>query len=167
MSSSNIEIVSIWISPGHDFKGRHGLSRESHGVQMLNEVECAAGKGLVGDRFFGHDENYKGQITFFAWEVGEEVRRSLQLSDIDMSAFRRNVLTRGIDLNTLIGQTFELNSVRFFGTEECSPCHWMDEAVGPGTCDLLKNRGGLRCRILTDGVLRCGPAALHLMPDTA
>ena len=63
-------------------------------------------------------------------------------------------MTRGVDLNKLIGQDFEIQGVHFHGTQECRPCYWMDRAVGPGAEEFLKGRGGLRARILTDGTLR-------------
>jgi MOSC domain-containing protein YiiM len=67
---------------------------------------------------------------------------------------RRNVITRDVDLNELIDQDFEVQGVRFYGTQECSPCYWMDRAIAPGAEKFLKGRGGLRARILTDGTLR-------------
>ena len=62
----------------------------------------------------------------------------------------------GIDLNSLIGVEFEVQGVRFAGTEQCKPCHWMDSALGHGAENWLQGRGGLRARILTDGALQCG-----------
>ena len=53
-----------------------------------------------------------------------------------------------------IGKEFEIQGVRFEGVCECSPCSWMNTALGPGAEEWLKGRGGLRARILTDGVLR-------------
>jgi len=67
---------------------------------------------------------------------------------------RRNVITAGIDLNRLIGEEFVLQGVRFAGVEECRPCYWMEQALGPGAEAALRGRGGLRARILTDGPLR-------------
>ena len=64
------------------------------------------------------------------------------------------MVTRGIDLNELVGVEFELQGVRFQGTEECRPCEWMNHAIGPGAEELLRGRGGLRARILSDGILR-------------
>lgn len=52
-------------------------------------------------------------------------------------------------------------SVRFLGVKPCSPCAWMDAAIAAGAWKLLKGRGGLRARILTDGVIRRGSALLH------
>ena len=57
------------------------------------------------------------------------------------------------NLNDLIGQDFEIQGVRFHGTEECRPCYWMDQAIAPGTEEFLKGRGGLRARMLTSGKL--------------
>ena len=64
------------------------------------------------------------------------------------------MITRGVDLNELIGQEFEVQGVRFFGMEECRPCYWMDRAFAPGAQQFLKGRGGLRAKILTYGRLR-------------
>jgi MOSC domain-containing protein YiiM len=117
-------------------------------------VECVAGRGLRGDRYFNHQENYKGQITFFSLEVFDELCGALQVEGVCRSSVRRNVFTRGVDLNELIGKDFEVQGIRFHGTEESRPCHWMNRAVAPGTQEFLSGRGGLRARILSDGILR-------------
>ena len=67
---------------------------------------------------------------------------------------RRNIITRGVDLNSLVGKEFEIQGVSFAGVCECSPCHWMNDAIAPGAEAALHGRSGLRARILTDGVLR-------------
>ncbi len=118
------------------------------------EIECIAGRGLRGDRFFDFKENYKGQITFFDGEVYDEARGTLGVEDRPPSVFRRNVVIEGVDLNAWIGVEFEIQGVRFRGTEECSPCYWMDAALGPGAEKLLKGRGGLRAMILSSGKMR-------------
>jgi MOSC domain-containing protein YiiM len=161
----NVELHDIWISPGHDFKGRHGLGRLGHGVRRVAEVLCHAGKGIEGDRYHGENPGGKTQITFLSLEVVEEMRRTLGIALPDPSVLRRNVLLSGVDLNTLIGRKFRLGGLLFEGMEECRPCYWMDEAVGPGANAFLAGRGGLRCRILEDGILRCGPALLEV-PDS-
>ena len=117
-------------------------------------VECVAGHGLRGDRYFDHLEDYKGQITFFSLDVFDELSGALQFEDVCPSSLRRNVFTRGVDLNELIGKDFEVQGIRFHGTEESRPCHWMNRAVAPGTQEFLSGRGGLRARILSDGILR-------------
>lgn len=118
------------------------------------ELSCVAGRGIRGDRFFEYKDDYKGQITFFSMEVFEEVCNRLGVRDKSPSVTRRNVITADVDLNSLVGQEFEIQGVRFAGTSECSPCYWMDLAIAPGAEKLLQGRGGLRARILSDGILR-------------
>lgn len=121
----------------------------------VSSAECVAGRGLRGDRYFDHQENYKGQITFFSLEVFDELCRALQVEGgVCPSAVRRNVFTRDVDLNDLIGKDFDVQGVRFHGTEESRPCYWMERAIAPGTKEFLRGRGGLRARIVSDGVLR-------------
>jgi len=149
-----ILIAGLYRSPGHNYFGHHGKAPGSHPLLDCKEVTCVAGRGLVGDRFFDHKEGYKGQITFFEWEVYEDLVASLGVTRYHPGVFRRNAITVGVALNDLIGKEFEVQGVRFEGVAECSPCYWMDCAFGPGAEEALKGRGGLRARILTDGVLR-------------
>jgi MOSC domain-containing protein YiiM len=150
-----MQIRHLFISPGHNYRGHHGKPPGEHPILEVDEVECVAGRGLVGDRFFDYKPEFKGQITFFAWEILQRLRAELGLAEATPAATRRNVITEGVDLNTLIGEEFELQGVRFAGTEECSPCYWMNRAFGnEETEEWLRGNGGLRARILTDGVLR-------------
>jgi MOSC domain-containing protein YiiM len=109
---------------------------------------------LRGDRFFGHRNDYKGQLTLFAWEVYVALRDSRAEGNTSPARLRRNIIVEGADLNALIGVQFELQGVSLAGTEECRPCYWMDQAIGDGAESWLRGRGGLRCRILSDGWLR-------------
>lgn len=152
-------IRRLYISPGHNFYGHHGGSPGEHPMLEVAEMRCVAGRGVEGDRFFDYKPDFKGQITFFAEEVYAELCAQFGVHDRPPSAFRRNVITRGVDLNSLIGREFVVQGVRFRGTGECSPCYWQDGAFAPGTEAALKDRGGLRAKILTDGVLRPGPAS--------
>jgi MOSC domain-containing protein YiiM len=151
---AGLVVEEIWISGGHDFKGRHGLGREENEVVRVDEVECVTGMGLEGDRYFGFKKNYKGQVTFFAMEMIEELRE--KYGEVRSSVVRRNVLVRGGDLPGLLGRRFAVQGVVFEGSEECRPCYWMEEAVGPGAEDFLKGncRGGIRARIVKGGRLR-------------
>jgi len=117
-------------------------------------IECVAEHGIRGDRFFDYRENYKGQISFFSLEIFDELCGAFELQDCSPSLVRRNVITRDIDLNSLIGQEFDVQGMRFVGTEECRPCYWMNQAIAPGAEAFLKGRGGLRAKILSDGFLR-------------
>jgi hypothetical protein len=151
-----IMIQHLFISPGHNFFGHHGGEAGTNGLLEVNEIECVAGHGIRGDRFFDFRDDYVGQITFFSSEVFRDVCRSLGVDLPSAGAARRNVVTEGVDLNSLIGQQFTVQGVRFQGVAECKPCYWMDQAIAPGAEAALQGRGGLRARILSDGVLRVG-----------
>jgi len=148
-----MRVCHLFISPGHNFFGHHGQAPGEHPLIAMERIECVAGQGIRGDRFFNYKADYKGQITFFSMEVFEALQRELQLPGARPENTRRNVFVRGADLNALIGQMFEVQNVRFEGVEECRPCAWMDQALGPGAEQWLRGRAGLRCRILTSGVI--------------
>lgn len=150
---SLVEICHLYISTGHNFYGHQGREPDDYPAVEVPMIECVAGHGIRGDRFFDYQENYKGQITFFALEVFDELCGVLEVQNCFPGLVRRNVMTRGVDLNKLIDQDFEIQGLRFHGTGECRPCYWMDRAVAPSAEKFLKGRGGLRARILTDGVL--------------
>jgi MOSC domain-containing protein YiiM len=155
-TSPPIRIEHLYLSPGHNFFGHHGQPPGEHPMIEVEEMRCLAGRGIEGDRFFDFKPDYKGQITFFSGEIYDELCTRLDVWDKPPSAFRRNVITRGVDLNTLIGREFVIQGVRFLGMAECSPCEWQDGAFAPGTEAALTGRGGLRAKILNDGVLRAG-----------
>lgn len=151
-----VQIEHIYISLGHNFFGHHEKPPGDHPIVEVDQVECLAGRGLEGDRFLDYKTNYPGQITFFSMEVYEELCRATGIFDKVPGALRRNVFVRGVDLNTLIGQSFSIQGIAFSGSRECSPCHWMDLSFGPGAEAFLQNRGGLRAKILASGILRLG-----------
>jgi MOSC domain-containing protein YiiM len=155
---SAVSIRHIFISPGHNFFGRHGQPAGDHLTIAVDSVHCVAGRGLEGDRFFNYRPDYNGQVTFFEWEVFESTRREFAAPALKPDVFRRNVLIEGVHLNALVGSRFALGGIEFEGISEAKPCHWMDHAVGPGAERWLRGRGGLRAKILTDGELHCGPA---------
>jgi MOSC domain-containing protein YiiM len=151
-----MRIENLYISPGHNYFGHHGQPAGTAPVVEVEEAVLVAGKGIEGDRFFDYKENYKGQITFFSQEVYEALCARFQVWDRGPGVFRRNAVVSGADLNTLIGVEFEVQGIRFLGTAECTPCHWMDEAFHPGAEEALRGHGGLRAKILSGGTLRRG-----------
>jgi MOSC domain-containing protein YiiM len=124
-------------------------------------------RGLEGDLFLDFKPDYKGQITFFQGEIYDELCARFDVWDKAPCVFRRNVITRGVDLNTLVGQEFTIQGVRFLGTAECTPSHWQDGAFAPGTEAALQGRGGLRAKILTDGVLHVDAPPASVSERTA
>jgi MOSC domain-containing protein YiiM len=151
---SSVRIEFLYISSGHMYFGRHGMEPSDFPAIEVKEVECVAGRGIRGDRFFNGKPDQKGQVTFFSMEVFELMCRELNVRDRPPSVLRRNIFVRGIDLGSLIGGPFQVQDVLFEGVEECRPCYWMDRAFGPGAEAFLKGRGGLRARIAGDGILR-------------
>ncbi len=162
-TTHHIELIGFFISPGHNFFGHHEKPPGRNPVVEVDQIECIAGMGISGDRFFDYKENYKGQITFFAFEVYERMCTELVVNNVCPSAMRRNVITRGIDLNGLIGEEFEIQGVLFEGVQECRPCYWMNRAVAAGAEEFLRGNGGLRARILSDGLLKRGDAKLTVI----
>ena len=149
-------IRHLCISSGHNFFGHHGRPAGEHPSVEVPEIECIAARGIRGDRFFDFKENYKGQITFFAIEDYEAVCKVLGVCNKTPAVFRRNVITQDFEVLRFLGMEFEIQGVRFRGTEECAPCYWLNAAFAPGTERFLKGRGGLRAVILTSGTLRIG-----------
>ena len=151
-----MNIQHLFISPGHNFFGHHGEEAGKNPLDEVREIECVAGHGIRGDRFFDYKEDYKGQITFFSSEVFHDVCRVLTAGEKSPGVARRNVVTQGIDLNSLVGRRFLVQGIDFEGVCECRPCYWMDQAIAPGAEEALQGRGGLRARILSSGILRTG-----------
>ena len=160
---ATVEILKSWVSPVHGFKKKLKEVEQLSAVESREVITCVAGHGIEGDRYYDHKEDYKGQITFFSEEVASQMEDELNVSGFDRSAMRRNVLISGIDLNSLIGKRFKLGEVIFSGSEECAPCGWMEEAVGPGAHGWLKGNGGLRCRIETTGQVKTGSQELKIL----
>ena len=133
----------------------------------LAAVEVArahAGRGLEGDRYFdgrGTFSNAHGRghdLTLVEAEVLDEL--SLPEGRLRAEDARRNVVTRGIDLNALVGKRFRVGDVQCFGQRLCEPCAHLERltaAAGrPGTLRALIHKGGLRADVLTDGEIRVG-----------
>jgi MOSC domain-containing protein YiiM len=157
-----MQIRQIFISPGHNYFGHHGRAADDYPLVEVAQIECIAGHGIRGDRFYDYRDDYKGQITFFSLEVFERLAAHFGLVNKSAGAVRRNVIVSGVDLNELIGEEFSIQGVRLRGTAHCKPCYWLDQAVVPGTEKFLEGNGGLRAQILSDGVITVGDAQLVL-----
>ena len=155
-------IRQIFISPGHNYFGHHGKPPDDYPLVEVPQIECVAGHGIRGDRFYDYRDNYKGQITFFSFEVFERLLEHFDRRSESPGVLRRNVIVSGIDLNDLIGEEFSIQGVSLRGTGHCKPCYWLDQAFAPGTEEFLEGNGGLRAQILTDGAIALGDAQLLL-----
>ena len=126
-------------------------------------VACEAGRGLAGDRYREMKSGHKRQITFFDLAVHRALQALFPGLAFETDIYRRNVITEGVDLNSLVGHRFRLGGVLFEGVEECRPCYWMDGALGPGAETAMKGHGGLRARILKSGTIRKGLQELTVL----
>jgi MOSC domain-containing protein YiiM len=148
-----MKILHLYLSPEHNYFGHHGQPAGEEPMMEVEQVECVAAAGIRGDRFFNYKPDYKGQVTFFAIETYERLCEQLQVTHHTPSVFRRNIITQGVDLRELIGQEFEVQGIRFLGTQESAPCYWMEQAFAPGAEAALKGYGGLRAKVLSSGKL--------------
>jgi MOSC domain-containing protein YiiM len=129
-------------------------------MQSVDQVHAVPGKGLEGDRYFLRQGTfYKPQpdreLTLIEAEAIEAMKRELNV-DYGLSDSRRNIVTRGVPLNHLVGKEFWIGEVKARGLRLCEPCSHLQklshEKVLPG----LVHRGGLRAEILTEGTIRVG-----------
>ena len=151
-----MKILHLFLSPDHSYVGHYGGPAGDSPMIEDDTIDCVAGSGIRGDRYFDHKPDYKGQITFFEIETHRRLCDQFGVFDKGPESYRRNVIVEGQDLNELIGKEFEVQGVRFLGIEEASPCLWMDEAFGTGALKALVGKGGLRAKILVGGNLRQG-----------
>ncbi len=115
-----------------------------------------AGKGLVGNRYYFEDGAKPGQaLTLIAAEALEAMAAEHGI-EITAAASRRNVLTRGIDLNALVGKRFRVGAVDCVGVELCEPCKDLERMTKPGVIKGLAHRGGLNADIVSDGEISVG-----------
>ncbi len=130
---------------------------------LMREVHAIPGKGLEGDRYcaavgsFSDKPGPARQVTLIEMEAIEALRRDYQIT-VDPKAARRNIVTRGVALNHLVGHTFRIGPVTLAGIRLCEPCTHLEGLTQPGVLRGLVHRGGLRAQILTDGVIRVGDA---------
>jgi MOSC domain-containing protein YiiM len=135
----------------------------------VDSVRAVAGRGLEGDRYFLRTGTYSRkdgadrEITLIESEALDALLRDYGLT-IDASETRRNVATRDVALNHLVGRTFRVGEATVRGLRLCEPCGHMERLCGKRVRPGLVHRGGLRAQILTDGVIRLGDPIEILEP---
>ncbi|MGK0393632.1 MULTISPECIES: MOSC domain-containing protein [Alcanivorax] len=129
-------------------------------VENQPAVQLRAGCGIVGDRHYRRNAKPEEQITLIESEAIDSFNREYQ-QQVVPSTLRRNVLTKGVDLNALEGREFQLGNIRLRGIELCEPCSVVGQLLAGDltpkqVINALLGRGGLRCEILSSGVVRVG-----------
>jgi hypothetical protein len=131
-------------------------------MRLLDSARALAGRGLEGDRYADGKGTFSSRgarrpgydLTLIAAEVIEIL--TARDARLDFASTRRNVLTRGIDVNALVGRDFAVSGVRCRGRRLAEPCAHLERLHGPGLLRPLIHRGGLRADILTDGSIQNG-----------
>ena len=138
----------------------HIASAAKGPVQALDHAVLIPGVGLEGDRYaLKQGTFYKPEpafeLTLIEAEAIEALRRDY---DVELAAgdARRNIVTRGVPLNHLVGREFVIGEVRIRGIRLCEPCDHLQKVTGQHVIKGMRHRGGLRAQILTQGTIRVG-----------
>ncbi len=137
----------------------------------VNSIEAIAHRGLVGDRYYANSGTFSGaeplgpgrEITLIEEESVSVLSEQLH-QKINPAQLRRNVMTRGIRLNDLVGREFIIGQIRLMGVRLCHPCAHLERLSGWDVLKHLKDRGGLRADILDNGWLHVGDT-VNVHPD--
>ena len=131
-------------------------------------ARAVPGRGLEGDRY--HDGtgsfSWKGRgggrdLSLIAAEALEALAAERGI-ELDGAGSRRNVMTRGVDLDALLGRRFRIGEVTCIGVRPCEPCAHLAALTDPGVLAGLAGRGGLRADVLTGGAIAVGDAIMAL-----
>jgi len=144
------QIISIYITPS-----------AGEPPQAVDQVQAVPGLGLQGDRYFLQQGTYSDkpspgrQLTLIESEALDDLAAGAGIH-LDGAQSRRNLLTRGVQLNALVGVTFRIGAVTVHGVRLCEPCEYLEGLTQPGVLRGLVHRGGLRADILTPGTIHVG-----------
>ena len=120
-------------------------------MESINSIKVIANKGIVNDRYFKEDNDKNNQITLIESE-NVDYYNKISGTNLIPTDFRRNIITKGISLNKLVGKEILIGEVRLKIHDLCEPCRYLQELLGEkNLVKKLLNRGGLRCELLTNG----------------
>ena len=131
-------------------------------LRSREKVQAVPGKGLEGDRYFYCAGTYSEEtpspdreLTLIEIENIEALKRDFGI-ELAPSETRRNIVTRGVSLNSLVGVEFYIGDVKVRGIRLCEPCTHLEQLTGKRVMEALVHKGGLRAQILTAGKIRVG-----------
>ncbi len=144
-------VVHIHISP-----------KAEQPMVAVDKVRAEPGRGLEGDRYAEHAGTYSDtpgsgrEVTLVASEALGQAERELGVR-LAPGESRRNITTRGVDVNALVDREFRVGEVVLRGTRLCEPCEYLEGLTGrQGLKKALVHRGGLRCDIVRGGTIHVG-----------
>jgi MOSC domain-containing protein YiiM len=132
-------------------------------MQAVDSARAVPGRGLEGDRYFNlagtfsKNLNPVNEVTLIESEALEALARDCGIR-LDPGGSRRNITTRGVALNHLVGREFTVGGVRLRGLKLCEPCGHLEGLTEKGVREALLHRGGLRAQVLEEGEIRVGDA---------
>lgn len=138
----------------------HISARAVEPTRSLPEIRALPGKGLEGDRYASQQGTFSKpkpdhELTLIEAEAIEAAARDYKLQLAPGEA-RRNLVTRGVPLNHLVGKEFTIGDVRIRGIRLCEPCEHLQKLTGKPVIKSFLHRGGLRAQILNEGIIRVG-----------
>ncbi len=140
---------SIWIA-----------DRKAIPLRRVEQAEAVAGHGLVGDRYHRQEGTFSKpspdrEITLIESEALDALGRDCEIT-LEPGQARRNLVTRGVPLNHLVGREFQVGDVLLRGIRLCEPCGHLEKLTRVGVKEGLLHRGGLRAQIVRGGTLKSG-----------
>jgi len=132
-------------------------------MRSFGSLDLEAGVGVRGDRyatgqgFYTNLPNPGRQVTLFEIETLEAIRRDYGI-ELQPSDHRRNITTRGVPLNHLVGRSFSIGGVLLVGHQLSVPCRHIEQITGKEIFNAMVHRSGLLARIVTSGTVRVGDA---------
>ena len=136
-------------------------SKNNQEIKEVESIEVLADKGVVGDRHFKNFNDPYCQLSLIESENIDHynIKYGLNISYIN---FRRNIVTKGIQLNELVGKKFKIGNVKVEGIDLCRPCRHLTEMLSQN--NILKEflrKGGLRCQILSSSKITIGDKIVY------
>ena len=125
-------------------------------IDKKESIEVVASKGIVGDRYFHDFNGDREQITLIESENIDYYNNTFN-TKFTYVEFRRNIITRNIKLNDLVGKTILVGNIKLKVNDLCRPCKDLQQRLGKS--NIIKEflrRGGLRCEILSSGTINVG-----------
>lgn len=161
--AATLEVRSPAVTWAGTVEALHFTPRSFLPMRAAPQLTLIASVGIVGDRYANGDGFYSDrpeegrQITLFEAETLEALRRDHAVT-LAAGDHRRNVTTRGVPLNHLVGRRFRIGTTLIEGSRLSTPCRHIEQITGQEIFTLLLHRSGLNARILDGGVIRCGDA---------
>ena len=130
--------------------------KNNKAIEKNQSIEVIASKGIVGDRYFHDFNGDREQITLIESENIDYYNKTFN-TEFDYLDFRRNLVTKNLRLNDLVGKTIIVGEIRLKVNDLCRPCKNLQNRLGKNNIikEFLK-RGGLRCEILSSGTINVG-----------